>query len=169
MRGLDNTRLCAKWANEMLIENPLNLSAWSFPILECLHIVGFVVAIGSVAIVDLRILGVGLRRTAPDQLSNDTRMLMLISLTTAVFAGMLLYSTDPDKYYLNWSFVIKMICLLLAVIFHYSIHRKIINSPASPPIRKIVACISIMLWVSVVFGGMFIAFVDEGLSLSANF
>jgi|ERR1019366_2237394 hypothetical protein len=153
----------------MLIDNPLNSSTWSFPILECFHIVGFAVAIGSVAIVDFRLLGLGLRHTAPGQLTKETGILTFIGLTTAVFSGMLLYSTDPDKYYLNWSFVIKMTCLLLAIIFHYSIHRRIIYSSASPPVRKVVACISIVLWVSVVFGGMFIAFVDEGLSLSSTF
>lgn len=153
----------------MPIDNPLNLSTWSFPVLECFHIVGFAVAIGSVAIVDLRLLGLALRRTAPDQLTSATRTLTLVSLTTAVLSGMLLYSTDPDKYYLNWSFVTKITCLVLAVIFHYSIHRKVIYSAASPVIRRIVACTSIVLWVSVIFGGMFIAFVDEGLSLSANF
>ncbi len=153
----------------MLIDNPLNLSTWSFPVLECFHIVGFAVAIGSVAIVDFGLLGLGLLDTAPRQLSQETDILMLISLATAVFSGMLLYSTDPDKYYLNWSFVIKMTCLLLAVTFHYSIHRKVIYSSAWAPMRRIVAGISIVLWVSVVFGGMFIAFVDEGLSLNAHF
>ena len=153
----------------MLIDKPLNLSTWSFPILECFHIVGFAVAIGSVANVDFGLLGLGLLAAAPRQLTKETDLLMVISLATAVLSGILLYSTDPDKYYLNGSFVTKMTCLLLAVVFHYSIHRKVIYSSVSPPIRKTVACISIVLWVSVVFGGMFIAFVDEGLSLNTHF
>ena len=59
----------------MLIENPLNSSEWSFPILECFHIVGFAVAIGTVAIVDFRLLGLGLRRQTPRQLTKDTARL----------------------------------------------------------------------------------------------
>lgn len=150
----------------MLIENPLNSSAWSFPILEFFHIVGFAIAIGSVAIVDFRLLGLGLRSSTPEKLTKDTDLLTLLGLTTAVFSGLLLYSTDPDKYYLNLSFVFKMTCLLLAVVFHYSIHRRTVYSTASPTANKVVACVSIVLWISVVFGGIFIAFVDEGLSFS---
>jgi hypothetical protein len=150
----------------MLIENPLNSSAWSFPILECFHIVGFAVAIGSVAIVDFRLLGLGLRHSTPGQLTKDTDLLTLIGLTTAVVSGLLIYSTDPDKYYLNLSFLFKMTCLLLAVVFHYSIHRRTVYSTASPTVSKVVACVSIVLWISIVFGGIFIAFVDEGLGFN---
>ena len=130
------------------------------------HIVGFAVAIGSVAIVDLRLLGLGLRNSTPGQLTKDTDLLTLIGLTTAVFSGLLIYSTDPDKYFLNLSFLFKMTCLLLAVVFHYSIHRRTVYSAVSPTKSKVVACVSIVLWISVVFGGIFIAFVDEGLSFS---
>jgi hypothetical protein len=145
----------------MLIENPLNASEWSFPILECFHIAGFAVAIGTVAIVDFRLLGLTLRRQTPGQLARDTGLLTIISLTIAVFSGLLLFSTDPDKYYLNRSFLFKVVCLLLAVVFHYTIHRRVVFSGAPPGVGKLVACLSLALWVSVVFGGIFIAFVSE--------
>jgi uncharacterized protein DUF6644 len=145
----------------MLIENPLNASEWSFPILECFHIAGFAVAIGTVAIVDFRLLGLALRRQTPGQLARDTGLLTIISLTIAVFSGLLLFSTDPDKYYLNRSFLFKVVCLLLAVVFHYTIHRRVLFSGAPPGVGKLVACLSLALWVSVVFGGIFIAFVSE--------
>jgi uncharacterized protein DUF6644 len=150
----------------MLIENPLNSSEWSFPILECFHIVGFAVAIGTVAIVDFRLLGLGLRRQTPRQLTKDTGLLTIISLAIAVFSGLLIFSTDPDKYYLNLAFLFKIACLLLAISFHYTIHRKVVSSGASVGAGMVVACVSLALWVSVVFGGIFIAFVSEGLSFS---
>jgi hypothetical protein len=145
----------------MLIENPLNASEWSFPILECFHIAGFAVAIGTVAIVDFRLLGLTLRRQTPGQLARDTGLLTIISLTIAVFSGLLLFSTDPDKYYLNRSFLFKVVCLLVAVVFHYTIHRRVVFSGAPPGVGKLAACLSLALWVSVVFGGIFIAFVSE--------
>jgi len=150
----------------MLIENPLNSSEWSFPILECFHIVGFAVAIGTVAIVDFRLLDMGLRRQTPRQLTKDTGVLTIISLVIAVFSGLLIFSTDPDKYYLNLAFLFKIACLFLAISFHYTIHRKVVSSGASVGAGMVVACVSLALWVSVVFGGIFIAFVSEGLSFS---
>lgn len=150
----------------MLIENPLNSSEYSFPILEFFHIVGFAVGIGTVALVDFRLLGVGLRHQTPAQITKDTGLWTVVSLTIAVFSGLLLFSTDPDKYYLNLSFLFKMACLLLAIVFHYTIHRKVVLAGASPGMSRLVACVSLVLWVSVVFGGIFIAFVREGLSFS---
>jgi len=148
----------------MLIENPLNSSEWSFPILECFHIVGFAVAIGTVALVDFRLLGLALRRQTPGQLTRDTSMLTLVSLIIAVFSGLLIFSTDPDKYYLNLAFLFKVACLLLAIAFHYTIHRKVVFSEAPLGAGILVACVSLVLWISVVFGGIFIAF--ESLSVS---
>jgi len=87
----------------MLVENPLNSSELSFPILECFHILGFVVGIGSAALVDFQILGIGLRHQAPEELRRETAWWTIGGLTVSVFAGMLLYSTDPDKYYLKYS------------------------------------------------------------------
>ena len=142
----------------MLIENPLS-SELAFPILECFHIVGFAIAIGSIALVDFRLLGFGLRRQSPEDLLKDTGLWILISLSTAIFAGLLLYSTDPDKYYLNPIFVAKIVCLVLAIVFNYTLHRKAVLPGTSSGWAKTLACISLVLWASVITGGMFIAFI----------
>ena len=75
----------------MLIDNPLN-SELAFPILECFHIVGFAIAIGSIALVDFRLLGFGLRRQNPADLIRETGLWVVIGLSTSIFAGLLLYS-----------------------------------------------------------------------------
>lgn len=142
----------------MLIDNPLT-SPLAFPILECFHIVGFAVAIGSIALVDFRLLGFGLRRQNPADLIKDTGLWVVISLSTSIFAGLLLYSTDPDKYYLNPLFIAKIVCLVLAIVFNYTLHRKIIVPGASPGVGIVVACVSIALWISVIAGGMLISFI----------
>jgi len=147
----------------MLVANPLNSSSLVFPILECFHIAGFAVAIGTVAVVDFRLLDLGLRDQTPAQLSGSTSLWMLGGLIVALFSGLLLFSTDPDMYYLNWSFLIKMVCLVLAVVFNYTIHAKAVASSASPGVGRLVACISLALWISIIFGGIFIASVRPGL------
>lgn len=143
----------------MLIENPMS-SEYAFPILECIHILGFAIAIGSIALVDFRLLGIGLRHQNPAELVKDTGLWILISLPTTIFAGLLLYSTDPDKYYLNKIFVAKMIFLVLAIVFNYTLHRKAVQPETSGGWAKAVACLSLLLWISVITGGMFIAFIE---------
>jgi hypothetical protein len=147
----------------LLITNPLNESEYSFPILECIHILAFALSIGTVALVDFRLLDIGMVHQRPADLLKDTSTWTLVGLVIMIFSGLLLFSSDPDMYYLNWAFLIKIACLLLAIVFNYTIHRKVAQSDEPSPNRKLVACVSLTLWGAVVFGGIFIAFINQGL------
>ena len=146
----------------LLVDNPLNESAFTFPILECIHIIGFAFSVGTIALVDLRLLGVTMLRQTPAELLKDTRLWTLAGIVTMILSGLMLFSSDPDMYYLNASFNFKMICLVLAIVFNYTIHRKVASTKSPPVKAKVVACLSLALWGSVVFGGIFIAFVNQG-------
>jgi|SRR6185503_16670708 hypothetical protein len=139
-------------------ENPLNENALVFPILECFHIVGFAVTVGTIALVDFRLLGFGLRQNA-GELSKALAPWTLFALISVLLSGPLLFSSDPDMYYLNISFQIKMVLLLVAIVFHYTVRRKLLRGELSGALSKVVACTSLVLWTSIIFGGIFIAFV----------
>jgi len=139
-------------------ENPLNESALAFPILECFHILGFAMTLGTIALVDFRLLGFGLRQNAGD-LAKAVAPWTLFGLIMVLVSGPLLFSSDPDMYYLNFSFQIKMVLLVLALVFHYTIRRKLLRGELSPDLSKPVACISLLLWSGIIFAGIFIAFV----------
>ena len=139
--------------------NPLNTTEWAFPVAECIHIAGFALSIGTVAIVDLRLLGLGLRNQTSAQLVRDTTPWTLIGLAIMLISGPVIFSSNPVFYLSNGAFQIKMACLLLAIIFNYTIHFKVAMSKDSPMLKKLVGAISLALWVSVVAGGLFIAFI----------
>lgn len=143
--------------------NPLNESPLAFPILECIHIIAFAFSIGTIAIVDFRLLEIGMRHQTPAELLKDTSAYTLVGLVIMIFSGLLLFSSDPDMYYLNWAFLIKIFCLVLAILFNYTIHRKVARSEMPLENSKLVACISLGLWGAVIFGGIFIAFINQGL------
>jgi hypothetical protein len=88
---------------------------------------------------------------------------MLGGLLVAIFSGMELYTSDPDMYYTNWSFLIKMACMVIAIVLNYTIHRKVAQADDTSGGAKAVAWISLVLWASVIFGGIFIAFIRGGL------
>ncbi len=140
-------------------ENPLNASPLVFPILECFHILGFAMTVGTIALVDFRLLGFGLRRQNPGVLAKALAPWTLFGLVTVLLSGPLLFSSDPDMYYLNFSFQVKMVLLLLAIVFHYTVRRKLLRGELSSGLNKPVACASLALWTSVIFAGIFIAFV----------
>jgi hypothetical protein len=143
----------------MLIENPLNESSLTFPILECCHIVGFVCGVGTIALVNFRLLGVGLTQKSAAQLWSDTMPWTLGGLSLVIFSGLLLFATNPDVYYLNYAFLLKMFFLVLAVLFYYRTVHKAAGAPAGK--SRLVACISLGLWALVLFGGIFIGFIDS--------
>lgn len=139
--------------------NPLNASALIFPALECMHIVGFAVTVGTIALVDFRLLGWGMRRQSAGEVAKDLAPWTLFGLVSIFFTGPLMFSSDPDMYYLNRSFQFKMVCFALAILFNYTIHRKVALGGGSKGLGIAVACVSLLLWVGVIFGGIFIAFV----------
>ena len=148
----------------MLIENPLNSSALAFPILECFHIVGFAFSVGTIALVDFRLLGWGMRRETPAQIAKDTFFWTLGGLVLMILSGLMLFSSDPDMYYLNWAFNLKMFFLVLAIVFNYTIHRKTAMAE-NPGAGKLVACVSLGLWMCVIFAGIFIGFLNPTLDI----
>ena len=133
---------------------------WLFPALECVHIVSFALSIGTIALVDFSLLGIGLQRKAAPQLVRSTDLWTLSGFVLIAFSGLLLFATDPDHYYLNTDFQIKITCLILAVIFNYTIHRKLALSDAPSVVTgNLVAGVSLVLWITVIFCGLFFAFV----------
>jgi hypothetical protein len=141
----------------MFVENPLNASELIFPTLEVCHILGFTATMGTIALVDFRVLGFGMRRQAVADLAKDMAPWTLAGLVLVLLSGPLLFSSDPDMYYLNRSFQFKMVCLLLAIVFNYTIRKRVLGSGGAS--SKLVACISLALWAGVIGGGIFIAFV----------
>ncbi len=132
---------------------------WLFPAMECVHIVSFALAIGTIAVVDLSLFDIGLRRGAAPQLVRSTGLWTLSGLILIAFSGLVLFSSDPDHYYLNSVFQLKIVCLVLAIVYNYTIHRKVaLSEEGSGIMSKLVAGVSLVLWISVVFGGLFFAF-----------
>jgi hypothetical protein len=139
--------------------NPLNNNEWAFPLAECVHIATFAMSVGTIAIVDFCMLGISMRKQAPAQLLKETSLWTLAGLIITISAGLVIMTTDPVAYYYNWAFRYKMICLVVAIVYNYTIHRKVAMSDSpTPAVRKLVASVSLALWISIVFAGLFYAF-----------
>jgi hypothetical protein len=147
----------------MLLQNAiadaLNNTEWAFPLAECVHIGGFAVGIGSIALVDFRMLNLGLRHETAARILKYTEPWTLIALVFIAFSGLALFSSQTSIYLINPIFPLKMYALLAALIYNFTVHRKVATMANPPPVlSKFVAIVSLLLWVSVVFGGIFIGF-----------
>jgi hypothetical protein len=141
------------WANFM------NGPEWAFPVVESLHFMGFALSIGTIAIVDLRLLGIGMCRQPASELAADLRRWTLLGLAIMLITGPLMFSADAVVYHQNPSFQFKMICLTLALLFHFTLHRRATRAGTPAPLAKLAGALSLALWTCVVAGGRMIAFV----------
>ena len=137
----------------------LNNTEWAFPMAECFHIVGFGIAIGTVVLVDLRMMGLALNKQSAAYLLKQTWLWHLFSLMVVIFSGLALFFSDPKMYERNEGFRFKLTALILAILYNFTIHNKVANSGSSGMGAKLVGLVSVLLWLTVVFGGIFIAFV----------
>jgi hypothetical protein len=137
----------------------LNTNEWSFPVCEVFHIIGFVLLIGTIMMVDLRLLGLGMRRQTPAQLVQDTAPWSLLGPVTVLISGPLIFLSDPALYVYNKAFRFKITMLILAMIYNWTIHRKVAMMKEPGDAGKLVGMLSIVMWTSIIFGGIFIAFI----------
>src|SRR5277367_6132045 len=149
----------------MLLQNAvadaLNNSEWVFPLAECVHIGGFAIGVGSIVLVDFRMLNLGMRNETAARILRYTEPWTLIALTFVMFSGLMLFLSQTSIYLTNQIFPLKMYALLAALIYNFTIHRKVATMENPPPVfSKAVAILSLLLWMSVVFGGIFTGFLE---------
>jgi hypothetical protein len=149
----------------MLLQNEiadaLSNNEWAFPLAECVHIGGFAVGVGSIALVDFRMLNLGLRHETAARILRYTEPWTVIALAFVLFSGAALFLSQTDIYLMNLIFPLKMYALLAALIYNFTIHRKVaVMQNPSPVLSKVVAIVSLLLWTSVVFGGIFTGFLE---------
>jgi len=148
-----------EWLANSPIAGAMNGPEWAFPVVQSCHFLGFALLIGTIAIVDLRLLGFGMLHQTAAELASDFAPWARAGLVVMLTTGFLMFSADAVRYHFNPSFQFKMACLLTAIVFHFTIHRKVTSSPVSPLVGKLVAGLSLILWTAVVAGGRMIAFV----------
>ena len=139
--------------------NPIARWEWVFPVVESIHICGFALLVGTVLILDMRLLGVFFKRQTVSQLARQLAPWIWTGIAIVLTTGPYLFSSDPGDYLQVPAFRIKMMLLTLALLFHFTVMRKA-TAPSrdSAPLgwRKPAACLSLALWLSVVLGGLWI-------------
>lgn len=140
-------------------------SGWAFPAIESAHVIAIITVVGSIAIMDLRLLGLASKDSAVTQMSRNTIPLTWGAFGLAVITGLLLFSSKASSYVINPYFLIKMGLLVLAglnmALFHLFTWRSVVdwdNAASAPMGAKIAGGMSLIFWVLVVFYGRAIGF-----------
>ncbi len=148
-----------QWLANSAIPRAMNSAEWVFPAVQSLHFIGFAMSIGTIAIVDFRLLGFGKGHAGAAELARALAPWTLAGIAVMLITGPLMFSTDAVGYPNNPAFQFKMACLALALLFHFTLHRRAVHPNAPPLLAKLAAAMSLVLWSAVVAGGRMIAFI----------
>ena len=149
-----------QWCEQSAIGDAIRNSVWLFPFIEAFHLVGLGATAGAVLVVDLRLLGFGLRDHPISQLAKDARPWMLGSLAMMFASGIPLFISEATKCYYSFAFWVKMVSLFLVLVFTFTYKRRVTMMDQSEVTSraKLTAFVSLALWFGVAWGGRWIGF-----------
>jgi hypothetical protein len=137
----------------------------SFLWIETVHVLGIALLAGTVAIVDLRLLGLILKRERVSQVAGQILPLTWVGFAAMVGSGVLLFLAEAAKSYYNTAFRFKMLLLIIAglnpLIFHRTVYRNVAHwdeAVAAPWRARLTACLSLTLWSGIIVAGRAIAY-----------
>jgi hypothetical protein len=140
--------------------NPINRWEWVFPVVESIHICGFTLLVGTVAVLDLRLSDLALTRQSIANLAKSLAPWIYLGIAVQFITGPYLFTASPHDYIHNPSFRMKMYFLAAALVFHFTFVRGAAgkSQPLGVGWRRLVAFVSIALWIGVIFSGLSIGF-----------
>lgn len=156
--------LC-QWLNDLPISTTIRESPTIFPVIETIHVVSITLGVGTIAIVDLRLLGVVLPRERITDVVSQVEPLAWWGFALMFGSGLLLFLSEAERCYRNPAFRLKLILLVLAginpLIFHTAVYRRADNWDSDVPAPwqgRVVAVVSLALWAAIIVSGRAIAY-----------
>lgn len=141
-------------------------SEWAFPTIETFHVIAIATVVGTIAILDLRLLGLTSRNWTATSVSRETLWLTWLAFAVAVVTGLLMFVSKATTYMVNPYFLWKMVLIALAGLnmayFHTTTWKSVAgwdgNVAAIPIGAKLAGALSLAFWATVVFLGRVIGF-----------
>jgi hypothetical protein len=136
---------------------------FAFPVLEALHVVSIMLVVGSIFMLDLRLIGVSSRNHAVTKLSNEVLPWTWVSFAFAVITGALLFAGQAGAYLANTQFQLKLLLMAAAglnmLVFHFVTWRSV-NAwntvTPTPAGAKLAGLLSLAFWIGVVICGRWV-------------
>ncbi|HYM35650.1 MAG TPA: DUF6644 family protein [Steroidobacteraceae bacterium] len=130
------------------------------PMVQTVHILSVAIIMGSIVMIDLRVLGVAAPSQNPNEMIRRLLPWMWTALALLFLSGSMFVVTRPARYFANPIFGIKFALLLSALALSVVLVRLLRNSSQTHAGAKVVAALSMLLWIGVMFAGRWIAYAD---------
>jgi hypothetical protein len=132
-------------------------STWMFPAIEATHLLALALLGGSLLIVALAVLGVGLDRS-PAELLRSARPYVKSAIIALLVTGVLLGVSEPLKLYDRRAFLVKMIALAIALLITYRVFTPRVERGQEGALTRGAAGLTLAMWLTVAIAGRWIGF-----------
>ena len=143
----------------------LHESLYAYPLVETTHVLSLMLFVGTVSLVDLRLLGWLFRDVAVSEVTARLLPWTVAGFAIAVSSGSLLFFAIPVRTYQSLFFRIKVVMLLVAGVNAALFHRRtkrgalVWDRLPTPPLRaRAAGAVSLVSWVTVIAMGRMIAY-----------
>ncbi len=150
-----------EWLEDTAIGVVIRDSLWLFPVIEAVHLLALALIGGTILIVDLRLLGFGIRSQSSATLAKSLHPWLVGGLFTMVATGVPMFLSEAIKCYYSPPFWYKMSFFAVALLYTFTVRKRIAaaNAEALGPVwGRLSALVSLGLWFCVGFSGRWIAF-----------
>jgi hypothetical protein len=132
-------------------------STWLFPAIEATHLLALALLGGSVLVISLAVLGVGLR-SAPAEIYMSARRYMNGAVIALLVTGILLGISEPVKLYGRQAFWVKMTSLAIALLITYLAFNPLVRRGSHGLVIRAVTGLTLAAWLMVAMAGRWIGF-----------
>jgi hypothetical protein len=154
-----------QWLHDTPLADAVRANEMLFPWFESVHVLAITLVLGSIVVVDLRLLGVASRNRPVTRLIREVLPVTWVAFAVAVITGGTLFTSNAIEYAKNFPFQMKMLLLVIAglnmVAFHFLTYRSVAQwdeAATTPTAARVAGGLSITLWLAIVAFGRWIGF-----------
>ncbi len=136
-------------------------TTWFMPLTNTVHALGMTLLIGSIIVISLRLLGIAMKSRPVSDIAADVWPAATVGVIIMLITGLLLFLPESVRWYGSIPFRVKMSFLFLAILFHFTVFRRIAQGAVkSSAVCRTTGVVALVLWFGVGFGGRAITFLE---------
>jgi hypothetical protein len=155
------------WMQSTWINSVVLGYQWSWPALEAVHFLALCLLIGALLIMDLRL--IGFQRVIPLAAVHSLMPLAIVAFVLNLLSGVAFLFGEPNLYFINPAFWIKMALVALAglnfLLYYFKVEPTLLTlgpGAATPPLAKAVGVASLVFWFGVLSFGRLLPYLGTG-------
>ena len=136
------------WIESTSIATAVASSSTLTASLSAIHVIGFTLVTGGALVAHLRSLGAVLTRRPSVDVVEPANRVILVGLAISLATGALLFAARATAVGTNGTFQLKMLLLISAALFHFTLLRRMTAHPLAVPAARAAGAIGLSLWLA---------------------